>query len=365
MNLNMLRCIRFQLIRVNMKNIINAVMLSMPLLVLSSAAHSENSAALLLTGDLTPNVSHQSQLDRIQKGANLVSRFGDIEKTLIVKPNDSQPVVIAWLLKNGDRKFVLFSDSETNYLWAGNTWDSIDGKSLTGSVDVNFMEKNGIVYSSVNQPVKPLSAPEAILSPEAANQSATSKNEATSTTQPYVMQGKWTGPVPDIIQQLDKLAGVREGNAAPQDTVYLFFDPRCPYCHQAYRATRKAVQQGFSIKWIPTDVLGEPPGQPSGLRLASGILDSNSLDVLQLILTAPRSKLMEYDQKMPAPSQTPDSLSKQVRENNDFLMSVFENHPEIEKKGVPAGLMLDHNTGRPRLVMGLSEAEVIDYVFGK
>lgn len=365
MNLSILRCISFQLIRVNMKNIINAVMLTIPLLVLSSSARSDNGAALLLNGDLTPNVSQQSQTDHIQKGANLVSRFGDIEKTLIIKPNDGQPEIIAWLLKNGGRKFVVFSNSETNYLWAGNTWDSIDGKSLTGSVDVNFMEKNGVPYNAVKQPEKLPNAQDGDISPEPANIPTTSKSEAATTTQTFVMQGKWTGPVPDIIQQLDKLAGVREGNSPPQDTVYLFFDPRCPYCHQAYRATRKAVQQGFSIKWIPTDVLGEPPGQPSGMRLASGILDSNSLDVLQLILTAPRSKLMEYDQKMPVPSQNPDVLSKQVKTNNDFLMSVFENHPEIEKKGVPAGLMLDHNTGRPRLVMGLSESEVIDYVFGK
>lgn len=348
-----------------MKNIINAAILSIPLLVLSYSAHSEGSGVLLLNGDLTPNISQKNQPDRIQKGANLVSRFGDIERTLIVKPNDSQPVVIAWLLKNGGRKFVLFSDSETNYLWAGNTWNSINGKSLTGNVDVNFMETNGVSFNIEKQPVKLPSASDANMQPEAESTFSNTKNEATSTTQPFVMQGKWTGPVPDIIQQLDNLAGVREGNAPPQDTVYLFFDPRCPYCHQAYRATRKAVQQGFSIKWIPTDVLGEPPGQPSGMRLASGILDSNSLDVLQLILTAPRSKLMEFDQKMPAPSQKPEVLTKQVQANNDFLMSVFENHPEIEKKGVPAGLMLDHNTGRPRLVMGLSEAEVIDYVFGK
>lgn len=365
MKLSTSPCIKFHLIRVNMKNIFNAAILSIPLLVLSYSAHSEGSGVLLLNGDLTPNVSQQNQPDRIQNGANLVSRFGDVEKTFIVKPNDAQPEVIAWLLKNGDREFVLFSDLETNYLWAGNTWDSINGKSITGSVDVDFMKKNGNPYNTAKQPGKLPSAQDENILPETTNSSATSNNQASSTIQPYVMQGKWTGPVPDIIQQLDNLAGVREGNAPPQDTVYLFFDPRCPYCHQAYRATRKAVQQGFSIKWIPTDVLGEPPGQPSGMRLASGILDSNSLDVLQLILTAPRAKLLEYDQKMPAPSQKPEVLNKQVQANNDFLMSVFENHPEIEKKGVPAGLMLDHNTGRPRLVMGLSEAEVIDYVFGK
>jgi hypothetical protein len=46
-------------------------------------------------------------------------------------------------------------------------------------------------------------------------------------------------------------------------------------------------------------------------------------------------------------------------------MGIFQEHPEIDKQGVPAALMLDHTTGRPRLVMGISEQEVIENVWGK
>lgn len=59
---------------------------------------------------------------------------------------------------------------------------------------------------------------------------------------------------PQILDSLDLAAGI----LAPGDNdngrpIYAFFDPRCPYCHAAY----KRLNGIYPIKWIPTLALGE------------------------------------------------------------------------------------------------------------
>lgn len=67
----------------------------------------------------------------------------------------------------------------------------------------------------------------------------------------------------------DEVAGMIEGKASPEGTTYVFFDPRCPYCHGLFNATRQVAKQGASIKWIPVNTLGAQgvPLSAEALRL--------------------------------------------------------------------------------------------------
>lgn len=53
------------------------------------------------------------------------------------------------------------------------------------------------------------------------------------------------------------VVGVTEGRASSADTTFVFFDPRCPYCHKLYQNTRELAKRGATIKWIPVNTLGD------------------------------------------------------------------------------------------------------------
>lgn len=68
----------------------------------------------------------------------------------------------------------------------------------------------------------------------------------------------------DFLAVLDRLTGVTvEGSRAGTHPVYAFFDPRCPYCHAAFRDLEGEVD----VRWIPTLALG-----PGGEEIAATLL---------------------------------------------------------------------------------------------
>ena len=69
----------------------------------------------------------------------------------------------------------------------------------------------------------------------------------------------------------DEVAGVMEGKASPEGTTYVFFDPRCPYCHSLFSATRVVAKQGAAIKWIPVNTLGAQGVPLSAEALRKGV----------------------------------------------------------------------------------------------
>lgn len=60
-----------------------------------------------------------------------------------------------------------------------------------------------------------------------------------------------------ILDIISKLAFV-EGKTRPvagQQYAYVFFDPRCPYCHKAY----EELDAKLPIRWVPIPLLGDNP----------------------------------------------------------------------------------------------------------
>ncbi|MEA9392136.1 hypothetical protein SJI19_16555 [Acerihabitans sp. TG2] len=315
-------------------------------------AKASGAAPLVLNNEL--NLEQQVQTnnrDIILKGAKLISKFGVVEKIYSISvPNElpSKEIIIAWLVSNGTNKKVIFSNVGTGYLWIGDTWSSLNGQNITASITVDFMEKNGLPFSQNDEGETGINLNAVMGSPN--------KNNTTSAS--YILKGSWTKAVPDIMKTLDSLASFKEGPGSIGDTVYIFIDPKCPWCHKAYKNTRNIVAKGFTIKWIPTNLRG-------GQRLSSAILDSENSKVFSLIMSTPISELDNLESKMPNTTTPIEALYKKIDDNGQFLMNIFREHPEIELQGVPAALMLDHTTGRPRLVMGISEQEVLENVFGK
>lgn len=63
------------------------------------------------------------------------------------------------------------------------------------------------------------------------------------------------------------VAGITEGKGSPGETTFVFFDPRCPYCHKLYLNSRDLVVRGATVKWIPVNTLGD-----AGLPISAEVL---------------------------------------------------------------------------------------------
>jgi|GEM_PF-4770445 hypothetical protein len=278
---------------INFKNVILCCLLIPALSCATSYAQS--AAPLILNGELgdTQHETHVYEFNPVVNGAKFISKYGAIEKTIIIKPgmstSDKNDSVIAWLVKSGNQKKVLFSNYKASYLWAGDMWRSNDGENISSGITVEYMEKNGSQYIPSNPSgaavlTAPAPAPTPI--PETID-----SNKGVGTAK-FIMDGKWVGDVPDVLKKLDSFSSIKEGSGEAGDTVYIFIDPRCPWCHKTYQNTRVIVKKGYTIKWIPTNLLG-------GDVLSSAIIDSNDLRVFNLIMTTPTQSLSSLTQKMP------------------------------------------------------------------
>lgn len=91
----------------------------------------------------------------------------------------------------------------------------------------------------------------------------------------YALIGRDPKPKADVVivnqvaQHLasPEVVGVVEGKAEATKTTFVFFDPRCPYCHNLFANTREQAKRGANIKWIPVNTLGEP-----GVPISAAIL---------------------------------------------------------------------------------------------
>lgn len=173
--------------------------------------------------------------------------------------------------------------------------------------------------------------------------------------QAYAMQGKFDKAIPEVINVADTLEGFKEGNGSKGDTVYIFFDPRCPYCREVYNLTRKHVESGrISIKWIPVSILNDSQDPKRGARLAATILQNDNPAFLERVLGR-----KEDIQTNPAPETL-----KAIDDNERFMNIIFryDNHSSV---GVPAALYVDHRNGRARLKTGISESTIFNDIFGQ
>lgn len=173
--------------------------------------------------------------------------------------------------------------------------------------------------------------------------------------------GEYQGEVPDVFNYLDSLGGYKEDpSKAVEDTVYVIYDPRCPYCHEMFRKTRNInlAEKGVTIKWLPTVALGNPSGENSDAeKLATqGLHIKNAEEFAQTLggdATVPNIQVSDKDRE-------------QLKENLAMLFgSIEELHGKDHPKAVPTAFYLDKKTGKPRLLIGPNEDKALKMIFGE
>jgi thiol:disulfide interchange protein DsbG len=266
--------------------------------------------------------------------ATRVGRFGKIV--------DARPVgkggLVAWTVQASNGQQVeLYTTADSDVVFTGILWDAKTGQNLSDA----FLPSSATVTA--------VSSAQASVAGSASPSAAPGEHEASA------MDGKYTGPIPENIKTVASLDGIQEGKGDPANTVYIIFDPRCHFCHNTYALTRKYVQQGYSIKWIPSLALGDPA---SGAPVAAAIMQSKTpVDELNQVMTT----TYPFSGVTATPTEaTMHSLDR----NLDFLFAAFKNSHD-PNPGVPVAFYIDHRTGRAVMTPGVSSQMVLNVIFGQ
>jgi hypothetical protein len=282
-----------------------------------------------------PAAPAQQELDDLT--AQRVSRYGRIV--------NARPVglggLTAWTVEKNGHQVVLFSTPDSAVLFTGVAWNAETGTNISDAFlpgaaqAASPLSASPPVAAAAAAPVAPMMSPVA----------------APNVREAAAMDGSFKGAIPESMKTVDTLAGVKEGKGGIGDTVYIIIDPRCPYCRETYNLTRAYAAKGHSIKWIPSAALGNPA---DGVPLAATILQAKDQKTLARVLG-------KHEQIRSEP--TPETV-EHLSTNLAFLFAAFENNGK-EQAGVPAAFFIDHRTGKPRMMTGLSQAVVLEDIFGK
>ncbi|UXI68344.1 hypothetical protein [Tahibacter amnicola] len=256
--------------------------------------------------------------------AALVGRYG----TILGKEPAGVGGLTAWTVSKNGQRMVLYTTPPSDQpvaVMAGILWDARTGRNISDDLvkhSAALKETPPSVASLFTPPLRPVPA----------------------------MDGTYTGDIPESMKTVESLAGVKEGKGAVGDRVFIVVDPRCPYCQETYRKTRKHVAAGASITWIPVLALGDAD---KGLPLAASLLQSKDAGILGKVL----------GEKAAVKTEASAATIEELRRSLAFLFAAFEQNGS-GKAGVPAAFFLDHRTGKPRMLTGLSEDAVLEDIFG-
>lgn len=182
----------------------------------------------------------------------------------------------------------------------------------------------------------------------------------------------------EVFKAVKKLHGVVDGNKENPNTVYVLYDPRCLYCHQAFNKTREYVKNGASIKWIPLLAINQ---SENGKQMAAGLLRKNSIEAIN-------SAFNGSDKEKNSIKVIPTSKELEtINLHNEFLKAVFFHHEDIVivphdekmerknlrekgltppplKPGVPLAIFVNKQ-GVLEARRGISEDIALQYIFNQ
>ncbi len=270
---------------------------------------------------------------------NRMKTMGSVKEYQVVSGG-----LTAWTIASKSGKVAVFyTTPDEKVMIKGNLWNTVDRKNISDNINLKALN-----YASPEFQKRVLGNTTQAISAngKGANQPAQQNFTAE-------IVGNFNGQTPEIIKLLDQSAGYKEGKGNATDTLYVFYDPRCKWCHEAYYKTRNYVKNGFTIKWLPTLALGQ---SESGYRMAASILQAPKADSLEKI----------FDRDASYQVDPTDKSRKNIDTNLEHLLALVAG---FDGKGarvsVPTGFYLNKRTGKIKKVEALSESINLEMVFGK
>lgn len=312
----------------------------------AASVSAPGAAPLLLNGELGQDSTAQNKVEPVPDGGNentirmKLSQYGKI----VYEGKSNVDGVKKWIVNTNGTDKTVFSAGNIPVVFTGDGFDIKSGKSLKDENDLNppLSERNVKSFAFMND---------------------------------------YTGLVPDGLNILERMPNYTEGEGGALKTLYIFFDPQCPWCHKAYNETRKYVKNGHSIKWLPVDIVGGDGSRSlAALLLATSDpvklkalgYDFEKGNVFNNIMSAKtpqrRSELIAAANKIIQESKGKvdfDKIFDDISNNDKFIIDQLNAHPEIDKKGVPAAFVFDSRIGKAKLIMGISEQVVLQDIYGE
>lgn len=172
--------------------------------------------------------------------------------------------------------------------------------------------------------------------------------------------GEFKGEIPKVITLLDNLKGFKEDpSVKPEDTVYIIYDPRCPYCHSLFEKIHTAIdlkQKKITVKWLPSVALGvKGDSDPAIARASYGFVAKNLEEFTNSFANKPIPQFNVTEQ-----------MKVDLNDNLEFLYEASNRtFGEAASKSVPAVFFLDKQTGVPQMMYGASDDAVFKNIFGE
>lgn len=146
-----------------------------------------------------------------------------------------------------------------------------------------------------------------------------------------------------VLESLAQLEGALDAPAGTdaRKTVTIFFDPRCPYCHQAFKELHGKV----AVRWVPVLALGNPS---EGTPLALSVLAAeNRVDALGRVFDT---------RKAVAGPEASAELGAKLTENLEAFSAVFAAAGRGLKPGVPT-IFVPRSDGRVVIMVGYDKGD--------
>ena len=169
--------------------------------------------------------------------------------------------------------------------------------------------------------------------------------------------GKYEGEVHPLINVLDERKGFKYDNSvAPADTVYIVYDPRCPYCEALFDKISNIdlKEKQITVKWLPSLALGDTP---EARAMAAAGMDAKNIEDFESTFRS------GFDtSKVKVTQEHEDEFNANMALLFEASDQTFgKDHP----KSVPAVFFLDKATGAPHMMYGASDESVFKQIFGE
>lgn len=276
-------------------------------------------------------------------GSSLSSTQKKIEKVAEIVSHEPVPnsSMHAWFvkLKSDGSPALFYTTKDGSTMATGTLWDVESGDPLTTALTDKLLGDNPELGGAVGD--EQAVAGEADLTPGQA-------------------LGEYKGEVPELFAALDVLGGFKEDpSVAPENTIYAIYDPRCPYCHKLFDVTRNVdlKAKGLTIKWLPTVALGANGADDPAVGQAAYAMEAKNVE--------------DFAKSLTTQGVTPNKVDKPTEDhlealdaNLALLYDATDRAAPGQAKAVPAVFYLDKRNGKPKMVFGAQEPEVLRSIFG-
>lgn len=259
-----------------------------------------------------------------------------------------------------DRQFIFYTTANGKALLTGSIWDAETGTEISSGIK---LVQDSMVYNKETGQ----SSDDSSVDANASQIDGNAIHSSISIDGNGEALGAYSGETPFVINLLDKMKGFKtDKTASATDTVYIFYDPRCPVCNEAYDKIDliDLKSKNIAVKWMPTTALNgkgdtqfERNSNEEGQKLAAVAIQSDSAEDFR--------KSMKGTKRADSVSETEVEY---LSDNLQVLVAAAresEAYGEDYKIRVPAAMYTNKENGMPKLLFSITDDKALKTIFGE